>query len=267
MISDKHKQFQELCKLREIERLDFIKNKFEPSADISFNGKNSVFLSFDEKYYNLYAKPCLMSIVHNTTDEIIFVRGINLSDDSISQMRKMSNRIDIKNFDYKLHFEMKDFASQIRSKYISEELLEYDIGKLLYVDADSMIRKPLRSIWEFCGDNDFSCRERGTNAESNHYTAGVLLFNNNDKTKTFCNIWNTIVWEKVKFYQDQIGIFRTMRSEWAKNNIKFKPLSRIYWETGRGQNAVIFCPWGKGKIAPWFVEEQVKYNKMLESIK
>lgn len=232
--------------------------------DKKYNNKNAILLCFDETYYIKYAKFCLYSIIHNTTDEIIFVRGVNLTQDTVEHIQSLNNRIDIYNYHYTMSYSIYDFCAQIRTKFIADEIIRYDIKQLLYLDADSIVRLPLQPIWNFLGDNDISCRCRHTNHKKNHFTAGVILFKNNDNIKKFVRKWHSETWKKVKFYQDQIGLFNVLTSDWSVQHISYKELTRIYWETGRLQNAIIFCPFGKGKTAPWFLYEQEKYKSLYE---
>jgi len=224
--------------------------------------KNIILLSFDTNYYIKYGKYCLLSILKNSFNETIFVRTIDAKNDVIKEISSLSSRINISNIIKPIRCCMKDFSAQIRTKIISEELLNYDIEKLLYIDADSLMMRSPELLWDLVNEYDISGWYCGSTSDiRRRYRTGILVIKNTNISKETCKIWNCRTWEKIAFWQDQIGLCNAVEYMIDKglrfNNLKNKNI--IDSTDLKIKNSILWTPGGKYKRYCNFIEQQQKF--------
>jgi len=176
--------------------------------------------------------------------------------------------------------EKRSYSSNIRIKYLLENLNKYDM--MFWMDADTLIKKPLTQLFEIDNKYKIICKkESNRKIEDNLYTyniclrrqtkTGIIGFRNDESSKYLLENWYNIInnsgWEYVCWYEDQILLSYMMKKVILKYNISIfynLPSSYIDWELD--PNSYIWVGKGENKKDIYTAKKKkTKYCKKIEN--
>lgn len=136
-------------------------------------------------------------------------------------------------------------------------------NKLLYLDADSIIRKPCSELMDILGSCDLTVKEKkkkgGLKAKYGRFSAGIIGFGNNSIVKEFIKRYAYIVEHDLNSYSDQYNLYKVYRE--FKNRINYVPLPERFCDTRLSDDGVIWNGKSNRKATAKYKKEMEKYAR------
>lgn len=188
----------------------------------------------DESYLK-YLKTLIVSSLRfskNISFEVLLI-NINNRDLVTQELQKLSEFISItfKDQNFENDFDKQSFCANSRVGFI-KSLLEKGINKILYLDADSLVRKDLQKYdWDFQeSDIEILFRE-SENEEKFKFATGVIAVKNSPGSINFFQSWDALIQPYIyEWFADQVTFYRNYND--FKQKLIFKKLSpsMIDWQ-------------------------------------
>lgn len=199
----------------------------------------------DTKYLP-HLQVLIASLVKNYSQALIHVHLVNVSYRNVLKIQNIAPQIQISRGNVSIA-DPKKFAAycaNIRARVIFS-ILERGDGLVLYLDADSIVRRSISSLFRLVENNDILILQqkkvKPVLGEHLVFAAGVILFKNSQKTRIFVEAWKSALEPHLnEWFADQIYFARTASSSVARIgdlpfsfiDWSFKPLSHIW--VGKG---------------------------------
>lgn len=148
-----------------------------------------------------------------------------------------------------------------RSDYFSEE------DTLVWIDADSLVRKDLKSLELFCKENEFDTSARPKN-KKDKFASGLIVQKQTSEGLLFGHQWHE-KW-KERFYNeewtaDQNSFNDTVSSNHSKNISKTIGLPREFCDVWITEEGVIWQAKHQTKMKKTYSDEMKKYRPTIQN--
>ena len=116
--------------------------------------------------------------------------------------------------------------------HVMAELLEAGAARVIYFDADSLVRRPLGGLSERLDRHDLLLHHRlERQGEFEKFAAGVIAVRNSEGGRRFIADWrDRIAAREGEWYADQVGLFRAFEALRDQVDIGDLPREFIDWE-------------------------------------
>ena len=141
--------------------------------------------------------------------------------------------------DADIEVESRSFSSEDEKRAICANcraqvllrLLEGGAERVLYLDADSIVRSPLQALLERLDDFDLLLHHRRHRpGEHEQFAAGVIALRNTEGTRRFVADWaERVLPREAEWYADQIGMLHAVESLKSEVEIGDLPAPWIDW--------------------------------------
>jgi hypothetical protein len=148
------------------------------------------------------------------------------------------------------------FCMQFRALFFpsllnAHTLLDRNETILFWIDADSIVRKPIDSLLEHVSDCRVTAKQKG----ENEYASGVLGISTAEKD--FAARYRELVVKDTHWKSDQRNLAEAIKIE--KDNISFKPLPETFCDTTFADDSVIWTAKIKCHNDPRWLKEYEYY--------
>lgn len=205
---------------------------------------NTILSIADQKYCK-YLKTLISSIAVNFKDVHVHLHLINVSPSEQDELLCLYSNITFTSEEVKIDDSQSfsAYCANVRVR-VMRKLLESGIDNLLYLDADSIVRKDLTPLFRLLKNTDLIIHHRHSDVEAWRFNTGAIAIRNNTKVILFMQNWEKNL-ESLTYswYGDQISFSRTydhLKNELCIKNLpmkysdwQFSPFSLIW--TGKGK--------------------------------
>ena len=146
------------------------------------------------------------------------------------------------------------------------ELLCRAVGRgeaLLYLDADSIIRKQCVELVDILSSCDITVKEKkkkhGLKARHGRFSAGIIGFGKGLIVKEFIKRYAYIVEHDLNSYSDQYNLYEVYRE--FKDRINYVPLPERFCDTRLSNDGVIWNGKSSRKTTAKYKKEMKKYAR------
>jgi len=204
-------------------------------------------------HQDIYFQANLILEKNNKSNESYLKKFYNYKDDYlIVNVEKKK----FKNNDHK-----RNYSSNCRIKYLHDNLLDYDM--IFWMDADSIIRKPLYSLFEIDNkfkiiihnyEKDYKLHSYGSkNLLRRQFKSGMIGFrkdkSSNFLIKNWYNILNLFEDEYWLWFEDQLMLGYIMKKVFNKYGFEiFYDLPKEYIDWDLNKNSYIWVGKGSKKV-------------------
>lgn len=164
--------------------------------------KYKIITATDKAYFN-FAKVLVKSATINFPESSMYIELINMDENAKAIIKKICPKceVELKSVRFKYDAQKKCFCTNRRAR-LFEKLRNRCDDILIWVDADSIIRKPCDELKEIASKHDVSIATRFIKNKK-RILAGVIAFNNTEKANKLLKRYITIMkkenkWQKVK---------------------------------------------------------------------
>ena len=134
---------------------------------------------------------------------------------------------------------------------------------LLYLDADSIIRKPCDELVEILQSCDMTVKDKKKKGKAKpkygRFSAGIIGFGNGPIAKQFIERYAYVVKNDINSYSDQYNLYATYKE--FKDTIKYVPLPERFCDTRLSEDGVIWNGKSNRKQTPKYQKEMDKYAR------
>lgn len=194
------------------------------------------------------------------------VYALNWEDEQVQTLKKRYRLYKVirhsEKFRTKEH--QRAFAANIRARVIFE-LLNSGEGPILYLDADSCIRKPLDGLCELMSQYDLVVHQRShknkerKQKEHTRLAVGVLGWKQNERAIAAASQWaDAIIPQKFEWFTDQIMLYRTIQSN---PDLRVGNLPKHYIDWDFEEDSAIWAAKGPRKRTDSYAKECEKFRK------
>ncbi|MDM3861026.1 MAG: putative nucleotide-diphospho-sugar transferase [Aphanizomenon gracile PMC644.10] len=192
---------------------------------------NTILSIADQKYCK-YLKTLISSIAVNFKDVHVHLHLINVSPSEQDELLCLYSNITFTSEEVKIDDSQSfsAYCANVRVR-VMRRLLESGIDNLLYLDADSIVRKDLTPLFRLLKNTDLIIHHRHSDVEAWRFATGAIAIRNNAKVKVFMQGWEKNLESLIySWYGDQISFSRTY--EILKNELYIKnlPMKYIDWK-------------------------------------
>ena len=200
----------------------------------------------DESYLKYFKTLVLSASKHskNISFEVLLI-NIKNKKNVLDELNSLSEfiKVTFQEHTFKDKNQKQSFCANARVNFI-KNLLEGGARKILYLDADSLVRKDLQKYnWDF-QDSDIEILFRESEEEEKFkFATGVIAIKNSPDTIKFFQSWDRLIQPLIfDWFADQISFYRNYKK--FKNEIVFKRLSPKMIDWKFTQDSTIWV--GKG---------------------
>jgi hypothetical protein len=137
---------------------------------------------------------------------------------------------------FKTESQRKAYCANIRVAVLNN-LLKSGVGVLIYMDADSIVRKGLSEFVQLIRDHDIIIRQRFNTGERTRFATGIIGINNSSRTHNFLVRWSEKVdQQKYQWFGDQISFAKTYDELSGPFRLYRLPMQFIDWELLSGSS-------------------------------
>lgn len=194
---------------------------------------SNTFVVVSDSVYLRYVIPLLNSIDRNCPQPDINLLLINCKNSEIEAIQSAhpSVKIHLQDLDFRDEESKRSYCANCRAKFILT-LLDQGYGKLLYLDADSLVRKKLDQLWQIVEKNDLTILLRESSKyERNKCATGIIGVTNNLASRQFLERWSQLISSNEdKWFNDQIFFYRTHLQLKSTVSVGQLPQKFIDWE-------------------------------------
>lgn len=207
----------------------------------------------DSAYYK-YLKVLVKSAIKNFPQAKLYMVLVNMEDGYADEIKSLGDniRVEIERVDFSGEHEKRCYCAGRRA-FLFKKLREETDDILLWVDADSIIRKS-------CDDLIFhlnSCELTMRSKSKGKFASGVIGIDSTD----ICNKFIEEYYLEVGRHNDWMNDQRSLHQVYLKfkDDIKFKYLPRLYCEVSLTEKAVIWTAKSHRKDSKKYKREMAKY--------
>jgi len=178
-----------------------------------------IILVISDSIFFPHLKSAIASVQSNCPASVLHCHLINPEDSQLQLIKEKNITITKEYKTFKNNEERRGYCVNVRSILV-KNLLEQGHDSVLYLDADSIIRRDCRELQQLIKKNDLVILHNTEKEEElrHLFNCGIIGFNNSTSTKKFVDKWITKIEEIgfYKWYSDQIGfayIYEEMKAE------------------------------------------------------
>lgn len=205
---------------------------------------DAILIIIDELYLKFIVT--LLHSLHNTNHKFtVIICLINFKDNQKIEkdLKELYPNLICKHLkeEFNSAAEKKSFCANYRVHFINE-ILTLNYKRLLYLDADSIVRKDLR-IADLQIDSDIEILFRNTEDLRMKVASGAILIKNNKKAKLFIKIWKDKISNNLtKWFSDQETFYETYSE--LKNQVSCRMIDSRLIDWDFKDSSIIWA--GKG---------------------
>jgi hypothetical protein len=219
--------------------------------------KDITIISLADDVYYQYLKSLVISATINFPQALLFIVLVNMDkkfrDELLSYNSKM--KVEIEQVNIPPGYDRACYCASRRA-FLFKKLREETSNILLWVDADSIIRKPCNDLISHLNSCDVTMRPK----VSGRFASGIIGINSSDVCNNFINRYYDLVKDDKDWMSDQKNLNRTYLE--FKDTINFVPLANIYCDVWLSRQGVIWTAKSKTKKSNKYREEMTKYQKI-----
>lgn len=223
---------------------------------------NIVILIISDEHYFKHLTTLIASIKINFTDALIWCHVVNPTSIHGSLLKRKDLQFSIEKKHFKDNASRKGYCANIRGQ-IMANILNIGYKYVLYIDADSIVRRNCFSLKQIIKKNDITIYKRDWEEKINmKFATGIIGIQNNVKTRLFVKKWIEEINKAGIFnwFSDQIGFVKAF--DFMKDDIDLFPLPQTYCDWFFKTNTHIWTGKGERKSKNMlYVLEEKFYQK------
>ncbi len=191
-------------------------------------------LSISDPLYLNRLKALISSVSQNYPQVKFYCHLVNTEQSVAESLQHLYPNLEC-NFDYQefnSEEDKKAYCANIRADVIYQLMQKPETSSLLYLDADSIVRKDLSDLLDTINNHDLVVLKR-EEAEEKYlkFAAGVIGIKNSSITQKFIAQWATLVKEQLyEWYSDQLCLYYAYEQFQSQLNTFDLPQRFIDWE-------------------------------------
>ena len=190
--------------------------------------------SVSNSRYLKHLKVLLSSVTQNFPESTLYFHLININKDEIAELININQNINyyLENIEFNSGQEEKAYCANIRAKTIYKLLLNKEIDLLLYLDADSIVRKDLSDLVSLIRLHEITILHRFLSKDEHlKFATGVIGIKKTNNSLAFIKHWSDLVDNNIyEWFTDQLSFSKTYNALASEINLCNIPKKFIDWE-------------------------------------
>ncbi len=191
-------------------------------------------LSISDSLYLNRLKALVSSVSQNYPQVKFYCHLVNVERSVAESLQHIYSNLEC-NFDHQdfnSEEDKKAYCANIRADVMSQLMKRNETSALLYLDADSIVRKDLSELLQLIKNHDLVVLKRElAQDEYLKFAAGVIGVKNSGITQEFITYWANLVDKNIyEWYSDQLCFARTYEKFKSQLNTINLPHQFIDWE-------------------------------------
>ena len=190
-------------------------------------------LSVSDPKYLRHLKTLLASVAQNFPVVKFYLHLINVEQSITEELLNIYPHIEFSwhNQQFANQENKQAYCANIRASLIFELLQQQDLSSLLYLDADSIVRKDLSELVKLIDTGDLVILERKNAAQARlRFPTGVIGIKNNSSTIKFIERWRDLLYDNLyDWYSDQACFTQTYEQMSSQVKLVSLPPEYVDW--------------------------------------
>jgi len=216
--------------------------------------KNITLISLADSAYYKYLKVLVKSAIINFPQAKLHIVLVNMGEEHRVAIKSLGEniRVDIETVSFPGEHEKRCYCASRRA-FLFKKLREETDDVLLWIDADSIIRKPCDDLISHLNSCELTMRSKS----KGRFASGVIGVDSTD----VCNMFIEEYYAEVSRHNDWMNDQRSLHQVYLrfKDKIKFNYLPRTYCEVSLTEEAVIWTAKSHRKDGKKYRAEMAKY--------
>lgn len=217
--------------------------------------KDITLISLSDESYYPYLKVLVKSAVKNFPQANLFVVLVNMDEKYKKEIEGLSPgiRVEMEKVSFPGEHEKRCYCASRRA-FLFKKLREETDDILLWVDADSIIRKSCDGLIQHLNSCELTMRSKS----KGRFASGVIGVDSSD----ICNEFIEEYYNEVSKHSDWMNDQKSLHTVYLKfqDRIKFRYLERTYCEVSLTEDAVIWAAKSHRKNSKKYISEMRKYD-------